>query len=262
MVQYPPFIPITVFIFGACIGSFLNVVIFRLPAGQSIVSPGSHCPECDKAIPFYLNIPVLSYIVLGGKCRFCRTPISIRYPAVETLTGLISLLIFFKFGLTPATGFWIVFASVLIAVSFIDLDHQIIPDVISLPGIPVFASSIFFVPDMTLVKSVSGILAGGGILYAVAFAYYFFKKVEGMGGGDIKLLAMIGAATGVKGVLFTLFTGSLMGTIGGVLALVLSRTPSPQARIPFGPFLSGGALIYVLWGEVIIQWYFTLLAGT
>jgi len=182
-----------------------------------------------------------------------------RYPAVEALTGLISLLIFFKFGITPETGFWIIFASALITVSFIDLDHQIIPDVISLPGIAIFASSIFVIPGMTLTKSVSGILTGGGILYAVALTYYFLKKVQGMGGGDIKLLAMIGAATGVKGVLFTLFTGSLLGTLGGIISLLPRKGGASQTRIPFGPFLSAGALIYLLWGEFIIQWYFNLL---
>lgn len=262
MVQYPVFILVFVFLVGACIGSFLNVVIFRLPAGKSIVTPGSHCPECKKAVPFYLNTPILSWIMLGGKCKFCRTPFSIRYPMIETLTGVLSLLIFFKFGITLETGFWIAFASVLITVSFIDLDHQIIPDIISLPGIPIFALSVFFIPDMTLVKSVSGILVGGGILYAVALAYYFLKKVQGMGGGDIKLLAMIGAAIGVKGVLFTLFSGSLLGTLGGTISLLLGKTKGTQVRIPFGPFLSAGAMIYVLWGKSIIQWYFNLMAGS
>jgi len=258
MVEYP-IIPIFIFIFGACIGSFLNVVIFRVPEGLSIVSPGSRCPECEKAIPFYWNIPILSYLILGGRCRYCRTGISLRYPAVEALTGVIFLLLFFKYGLTPQTGFWIVFASALIAVSFIDLDHQIIPDIISIPGIVIFTSSTFFIPEMTVLKSITGILAGGGILYAVALAYYLLKKEQGMGGGDIKLLAMIGAATGGTGVLFTLFAGSLLGTLAGGASIALGKRVKSQ-RIPFGPFLSAGAMIFLLWGEGIILWYFGILA--
>ncbi|WDP88944.1 MAG: prepilin peptidase [Desulfobacter sp.] len=260
MVQYPIVIPAFIFILGACIGSFLNVVIFRLPAGESIVSPPSHCPKCENALPFYLNIPILSYALLRGKCHFCSTPISLRYPAVELLTGIVCLLLFHKFGLTLETAFWIIFASTLIAVSFIDIDHQIIPDVISIPGIFIFASSVYFVPGMNFYQTALGILAGGGILYAVAYGYYFLKGISGMGGGDIKLLAMIGAATGLPGILFTLFAGSLLGTAGGIISMVMERKRDFKLKIPFGPFLSAGALIYVLWGEQLIRWYITLLA--
>ncbi len=259
MIEYPLFFNVGAFIFGACIGSFLNVVIFRLPAGESIVSPPSHCPKCDTALPFYLNIPILSFLFLRGKCGFCNVPISIRYPGVECLTGLIALVLFTQFGLTLVTLFYIVFASTLIAISFIDIDHQIIPDVISIPGIFIFTSSVFFIPDMTLYKAISGILAGGGILYAVAYGYYFLKGVSGMGGGDIKLLAMIGAATGVKGILFTLFSGALFGTFGGLAIMAATRKKDFKLKIPFGPFLSAGAIIYILWGERIIFWYISLL---
>jgi leader peptidase (prepilin peptidase)/N-methyltransferase len=140
----------TAFIFGACIGSFLNVVICRMPQGISIVSPPSHCPSCNHNIPFYFNIPVLSYLLLKGKCRFCNTPISIRYPLVELITGILALGLFFKFGPVPATLFYFIFCAVLIAVSFIDLDHQIIPDKLSLPGIIIFSTSFIFVPQMQL----------------------------------------------------------------------------------------------------------------
>jgi leader peptidase (prepilin peptidase)/N-methyltransferase len=260
MFSQPIFMAFTAFIFGACIGSFLNVVICRMPQGISIVSPPSHCPSCNHNIPFYFNIPVLSYLLLKGKCRFCNTPISIRYPLVELITGILALGLFFKFGPVPATLFYFIFCAVLIAVSFIDLDHQIIPDKLSLPGIIIFSTSFIFVPQMQLASVIWGILAGGGILYLVALFYYFFRKHEGMGGGDIKLLAMIGAATGVKGVFFTLFTSSVLGTLGGVAAMMLTKqTDTRQAKIPFGPFLSLGTILYIFWGDPLIRWYLNIL---
>lgn len=248
------------FVFGACIGSFLNVVIHRMPEGQSIVSPPSHCPACNHGIPFYFNIPVISFVLLKGKCGFCKAPISIRYPLVELITGLLALGLFFKFGLTPAALFYFIFSAVLIAISFIDLDHQIIPDKLSIPGIVIFSTSCLFVSQMSFYSVIWGVLAGGGILYLVAFFYYYLRKRQGMGGGDIKLLAMIGAATGVKGVFFTLFTGSVFGTLGGVTAMALSgKSEKRQAKIPFGPFLSLGAILYIFWGEAIIRWYINFL---
>jgi len=254
------YIAVMSFIFGACIGSFLNVVIHRLPEGRSIVSPPSHCPACSHAIPFYFNIPIISFLMLKGKCGFCNLPISIRYPVVEMVTGLFTLGLFLKFGLIPAALFYCMFGAVLIAVSFIDLDHQIIPDKLSLPGIIVFSTSCLFVPQMGVDSVIWGILAGGGILYLVALFYYHLRKHQGMGGGDIKLLAMIGAATGVKGVFFTLFTGSVLGAIGGVAAMAMTgKSPKRQTRIPFGPFLSLGAILYIFWGEPIIQWYINFL---
>jgi len=247
---------VVVFLFGSCIGSFLNVCIYRIPENRSIVSPGSSCPNCKTAIPFYLNIPILSYLFLKGKCRFCNHKISARYPFVEALTGVFALLLFLKFGLTPALLYWFVFIAVLITISFIDFDHQIIPDIISLPGIIIFASSFYFLPEMTIKDTMLGILIGGGSLYAVAFLYALLKKQEGMGGGDIKLLAMIGAATGIKGVFFTIFTGSLLGTIFGILLMVNSKIKNTKLKIPFGPFLSAGAILYIFYGAQLIQWYF------
>lgn len=254
------FIAVMSFVFGACIGSFLNVVIYRMPEGQSVVSPPSHCLACNHAIPFYFNLPIISFLFLKGKCGFCKAPISIRYPLVELITGLLALGLFFKFGLTPTALFYFTFGAVLIAVSFIDLDHQIIPDKLSLPGIIIFSTSCLFVPQMRFVSVIWGILAGGGILYLVALFYYLIRKHEGMGGGDIKLLAMIGAATGVKGVFFTLFTGSVFGTLGGLAAMApAEKSETRQAKIPFGPFLSLGAILYVFWGESIIRWYINFL---
>ncbi|WP_299983547.1 prepilin peptidase [Desulfobacula sp.] len=249
-----------VFIVGACIGSFLNVCIYRIPENNSIITPGSFCPNCNKNIPFYYNIPILSYVFLMGRCKFCKHPISIRYLLIEALTGIFALLLFHKFGLTPAMAYWFVFISVLITISFIDIDHQIIPDIISLPGILIFASSFCFLPEMTIKDALLGILAGGGSLYAVALFYYLLKKQEGMGGGDIKLLAMIGAATGIKGVIFTIFAGSLFGTIFGILIMVYTKIADTKLRIPFGPFLSLGVILYIFFGKQLVQWYLSTLA--
>lgn len=250
---------IIIFFTGACIGSFLNVCIYRIPLHRSIVYPGSACPNCKTPLPFYLNIPILSYVFIRGKCRFCKTPISLRYPLVEALTGFLALGIVIKFGLTLTALFYLIFAAVLVVISFIDIDLQIIPDIISLPGIPIFASAFLFLPQMHFWDTIIGILAGGGTLYLVALFYYLVRKEDGMGGGDIKLLAMIGGVVGWKGVAFTLFTGSLLGTTGGIVIMLLTRLGDIKLRIPFGPFLSTGALIYILFGESLIHWYFTLL---
>ena len=260
--DYFPLPGLFIFIFGACIGSFLNVCIYRIPENKSIVFPGSSCPDCNKPIPFYCNIPVLSYICLMGRCKFCKSPISLRYPLIETLTGIFAILLFQKFGLTPAMGFLFVFICVLITISFIDIDHQIIPDIISLPGILIFTSSFYFLPEMTIANTLMGILAGGGSLYAVALLYYCLRKQEGMGGGDIKLLAMIGAVTGIKGVFFTIFAGSLLGTGLGILVMLYTRISDiKKLRIPFGPFLSSGAILYIFFGKQLIQWYLMMLVN-
>jgi leader peptidase (prepilin peptidase)/N-methyltransferase len=244
---------------GACIGSFLNVCIYRIPLHKSIVYPGSACPNCKKNLPFYLNIPILSYILLRGKCKFCRIPISLRYPMVEALTGFLALALAVKFGLTVTALFWFAFTATLVVISFIDIDSQIIPDTISLPGIVVFASAPWFVPEIRFIDTAVGILTGGGILYMVALFYYMLRKEEGMGGGDIKLLAMIGGAVGWKGVLFTLFVGSLLGAVGGIVIMVLTRLADIKLRIPFGPFLSAAAVLYVFFGKTLTHWYLGLL---
>ncbi|ACN16124.1 PilD [Desulforapulum autotrophicum HRM2] len=255
----PMVLTIIIFFTGACIGSFLNVCIYRIPLHLSIVWPGSACPRCKTPLPFYLNIPILSYILIRGKCRFCHAPISIRYPLVEALTGFLALAVTAKFGITPATLFYFTFAATLVVISFIDIDFQIIPDIISLPGILVFASASVFIPRMDFMDTILGIVAGGGTLYLVALVYYLIRKEEGMGGGDIKLLAMIGGVVGWQGVAFTLFAGSLMGTAGGVIIMVLTRLGDVKLKIPFGPFLSAGSLVYIFFGEPIINWYFSLL---
>ena len=257
--DHTSYFAVFIFIIGACIGSFLNVCIYRIPENNSIITPGSFCPACKKGIPFYCNIPVLSYLFLKGRCKFCHEPISIRYPLIEILAGMFAVVLFYKFGIGQVMVYWFIFTSVLITISFIDIDHQIIPDVISLPGILVFASSFYFLPEMTLKNTLLGIVAGGGSLYAVAFLYYLLKKQEGMGGGDIKLLAMIGAAIGIKGVFFTIFAGSLLGTFFGLLIMIYTKIADSKLKIPFGPFLSMGAILYIFFGEQLILWYLGIL---
>lgn len=243
-----------VFFIGACIGSFLNVCIYRLPLELSIVAPRSFCPGCRTPIRAYDNIPFIGYLLLGGKCRNCRAPISWRYPLVEGLTGGAALALFLKFGLSFDFFSCFVLASALIVVTFIDLDHRIIPDVISLPGMAVGVVLALFGPSLSVKDSLIGLLAGGGSLYLVAVAYEKLTHREGMGGGDVKLLAMIGSWLGWKAVLFTLFFSSLTGTIIGGTAMVLLKQGRAYA-IPFGPFLAFAALAYLFFGPQLISWY-------
>jgi leader peptidase (prepilin peptidase)/N-methyltransferase len=241
-------------IFGALMGSFLNVCILRLPQEESIITPGSHCPQCKKPIKFYDNIPLVSYLLLRGRCRYCHSPISIQYPLVEGITALSSLILFLKFGPTLSYLFYFSFVSALIVITLIDLYHQIIPDVISLPGIGVGILASLFIPQITLLNSLIGILLGGGSLFLVATIYQWLFKREGMGGGDVKLLAMIGAFLGWKAVILTILLGSLLGSISGIIIMV-SKGKDFKYAIPFGPFLSLGAVIALFYGENIIRWY-------
>lgn len=252
------FVGTVVFIFGAVIGSFLNVCIYRIPLGLSVVSPPSHCPACKMTIRWYQNVPVFGYLFLRGRCASCGTDISIRYPMVEALTGILFALVWFNLGgLLVIPVYWSFVAS-MVVISFIDLDHQIIPDVISLPGIVLGFVLSFAVPWLTWQGSLLGILLGGGSLYLVAQIYYFFTKVEGMGGGDVKLLAMIGAFLGWKAVLPVIFLGSLSGAMVGVPLMLVKRAGGKLA-IPFGPFLALGAVIYLLFGSLLIDWYIAMV---
>ena len=251
-------IELTAFLFGLCVGSFLNVCIWRLPESKSVVRPRSMCPKCGYMIPFYDNIPILSYVWLRGKCRKCGVGISPRYPLVELMSGLFAFCTVIRFGLTPEAAVYYVFISTLIVVTYIDIDHQIIPDMISLPGIPIFFLASFALPDMSAADSLLGLLAGGGSLWLVAWAYNLATGKEGMGGGDIKLLAMIGALIGWRGVFFTIFAASLTGTLVGTAAMLASRKDF-KTRIPFGPFLAIGAISYIFMGNALIFWYFGLL---
>lgn len=249
------------FLFGACVGSFLNVCIYRIPGKKSIVFPGSFCPICKETIPFYCNIPVLSFMILGGKCRSCRTPIPFRYPLVELLTALLAAAMVHEFGLESQALVWFGFACTLIVISFIDLDHQIIPDILSIPGTFIFGVLGIFILGLPIKSVFLGVFTGGGILYAVALIYFLLKKQQGMGGGDIKLMAMIGALTGVKGALFTIFAGSLLGSVIGILIIAGNKFINIRQKMPFGPYLSTAALIYVFYGDRLIQWYVGTITG-
>ncbi|MCX5911927.1 MAG: A24 family peptidase [Deltaproteobacteria bacterium] len=245
---------IFIFCIGAMVGSFLNVCIYRLPQGLSIAVPRSFCPACQTPIRAYDNIPIISFLLLGRKCRKCRAPILWRYPLVEALTGGLALAFFLKMGLTLSFFCYFCFAAALVVITFIDLDHRIIPDVISLPGVVIgFLLSLLGI-TLGMWSSLIGIAVGGGSLYLVAIVYEAVTKREGMGGGDVKLLAMIGAWLGWKAVLFTLFFASLTGSvIGG--AIMMARKEDSKLAVPFGPFLTFSALAYVFFGEKLIHWY-------
>ncbi len=241
-------------VFGALVGSFLNVCIFRLPQQESIVWPGSHCPHCKNPIKSYDNIPVISYILLRGRCRYCKGTISIQYPLVEGITAISSFLLITTFGPSLSYLFYFAFLASLIVITVIDLRHQIIPDVISLPGIGVGLLASLIIPQINFLDSLIGILSGGGSLFVVATLYQWLFKREGMGGGDIKLLAMIGAFLGWKAVILTILSGSLIGSITGIIIMV-SKGKDFKYAIPFGPFLSLGAVISLFYQNEIIIWY-------
>ncbi len=246
-----------VFLFGCVIGSFLNVCIVRIPRGTSIVFPGSHCPSCGNDIPFYHNIPLLSYILLGGRCRFCSSPIAFQYFAVELLTPALLVLVLWEKGMGPAFFAAAVFTAALIVITFIDLEHQIIPDRISLPGIPLGLGCSFFVPWTNPVDSLIGIAVGGGVLYGFAAGYRALTKKDGMGGGDIKLLAMIGAFLGWQGALAALILASFAGSIVGI-AIIVFKGKDFKYAVPFGPFLSLGAVCALLYGDRLIRLYLSI----
>jgi leader peptidase (prepilin peptidase)/N-methyltransferase len=239
---------IFLFVVGAAVGSFLNVIIYRLPEDKSIILPASHCPTCSHAIRFYDNIPLISYLFLKGRCRNCSESISLRYPLVEMLTAILSLMVYWKFGLSAQYLCAFLFTCSLIVITFIDLDHQIIPDVISLPGIPVFFLAAVFVMKIRF-------LIGGGVLYGVAFFYELITKREGMGGGDIKLLAMIGAFLGWHSLLFILLVSSLTGAAVGI-TIMLVKGRDMKYAVPFGPFLSLGAIAYLFFGAWLSGFFF------
>ncbi len=245
------------FVFGAVVGSFLNVCIYRLPVGKSVAFPASHCPVCGGAIRPYDNIPIISYLVLRGRCRSCGVRISPQYPAVELVNALLTMFLFIKFGFSLAFLFLFIFCSALVVITFIDLEHRIIPDVISLPGIVIGFISSFFIKGLNWQDSLIGIVAGGGSLFIVATVYQLITKKEGMGGGDIKLLAMMGAFLGWVAVPFIIFASSLVGSVMGIIVMLVQKKDSKLA-IPFGPFLAFGAILYVFYGRQIIFWYLHL----
>lgn len=244
---------------GLLVGSFLNVCIHRVPREESIVTPRSRCPACGAGIAWYDNIPVASFLLLRGRCRACRARIPVRYPAVELLTAAVSWLVFYRVGVSWLYAVWFPYAAALLTLSVIDLDHRVIPDGISLSGIVAGLLLSLFTPLQPFLDSLIGLLVGGGFLLGVGMAYEAARKQEGIGGGDIKLMAMVGAFTGWQGALFTLFGGSLVASILGVSVMIVRRSGA-QLAIPFGPFLSVASFCYVLFGDRLIHLYLGALS--
>jgi len=240
-------------IMGLSIGSFLNVVIHRLPLGQSLVSPGSRCPKCGYALRPYDNVPVVSWVLLGGKCRQCRAPISAQYPIVEVVTAMLFILVAWLTPVGPLLFSRLILVAILVALFGIDLEHQILPNVITLPGIVVGLMFSFVAPP-GWPDALIGTLVGGGVLYAIAAAYYAVRREEGLGMGDVKMLAMIGAFLGWKAVLVTLVLSSFSGAAIG-LALIAAQRGGMKLALPFGTFLAVGAVAAMLAGEPLIAWY-------
>lgn len=250
-------------ILGLVFGSFVNVVIYRLPKGKSIVSPGSRCPRCDKDISWYDNIPLVSFLLLKGRCRYCKVKISSRYFVVELITGLIFLALYMKFGLTANLLIYILFFLSLLIMSFIDIDTYLISDVIVLPCIVlgVILSSVF--PGMhynltkmdSFIYSIVGMLVGGGILVFLAIIGKLLFKKEAMGGGDIKLLAMIGAFLGWKCVFISIFFASLLGTVFSFILIGLKKKKIDD-YVPFGPYLGLGAVVSLFYKGMYFLGFF------
>jgi leader peptidase (prepilin peptidase)/N-methyltransferase len=253
-------IKIFVFIFGSIVGSFLNVCIYRMPREESVVTPRSHCPNCNSIIYWYDNIPILSYLILRARCRFCKKPVSLRYPIVELLTAIVFVLLYNYFGLSPKLFVYLLFICGLIVATFVDIAHRIIPDEISISGIVLgFILSIIF-PQLQNeqirlwagFQSVLGILVGGGIIYLTGVLGDFIFKKETMGGGDVKLLAMIGAFFGWKIALLTFFLAPFFGLIVGIIVLIRTK----DHLIPYGPFLSLAAVVSVFYFQQIMNFVF------
>ena len=252
------FFRICAFMFGCIVGSFANVCVYRIPLGKSIVFPSSHCPFCQTKIHFYDNIPLLSYMILMGKCRHCGVYIPFRYFAVELITGLSSLFLFIKYGFNPIYLIYFFFVTALIIISFIDLKYRIIPNVISIPGvfIGLVLSLLFSYTSLDwptgFKGSILGILVGGGSLFIVGTVYAFITGRDGIGFGDVKLLCMFGAFFGWKGAFFSIFLGSVLGLCVS-LPLIFIKGKSLKYPIPFGPFLSAGLVIYVWFGRFFLE---------
>lgn len=254
------FLYATVCLFGALVGSFLNVCIHRLPRHESVVWPSSHCPACAAPIAPYDNLPILSFLILGGRCRACRAPISLRYPAVEAANAAGYGLILWWFGVGwPAASYALLFSALLV-ITGVDLTHQIIPDAITLPGIPVGLVLAATILPIGLLDSVLGLLVGGGLLWFIAWVSPYLFGKEGMGGGDIKLLAMVGAFLGWKPTLLTIMVGAMTGSLVGISLLSFKLLRRDQ-YIPFGPFLAFGALVALFFYQDIFAWYETVLIG-
>ena len=272
-------IGIFAFLLGLIIGSFLNVCILRIPSGKSIIMPASACPKCGREIRPYDNIPVISYLLLGGKCRGCKAKISPMYPLVELLTGLLFLACFLVFGLTVEAAKWAAFSAIMIVLVFTDLRERILPDVVNFTGLAVGLTFSFFTqptdgtalwianhiftfpppdPLLSCADAALGAVVGGGLLWLVSEAYFRLRGREGMGLGDVKMMLMVGSFLGAKRTLLTILAGSVLGSILGV-AVILARRRDADYELPFGTFLGAGALLVVFFGTPLVNWYESLL---
>lgn len=274
---------LVVFVLGLCLGSFVNVIIYRLPKeGQSILTPRrSLCPSCQSPIAWYDNLPLLSYILLKGRCRHCQEPISLRYPLIELMAGVLTLAVFYKSGISLRAMADLYLVLALIAITYIDLDEMIIPDIITFPGMAVGLAAAALAPDpglmlgvrlkgllvgwglesgwaLSLAGSALGLFLGWVLVWGIFNLYFLLRHEEGIGGGDITLLAMIGAFLGWRAVLVTIFLGSIAGMAAAIAGSLGGKGFSLQMKIPFGPFLSLGALTYLFFGETLLRWYWSL----
>jgi leader peptidase (prepilin peptidase)/N-methyltransferase len=280
-VLQPATIDVFVFALGLVIGSFLNVCILRIPGGKSIVVPPSACPRCGTPIRPYDNIPVISYLLLRGKCRGCKTRISPMYPLVELLTAVLFFGCYWAFGLTIDTLKWCVFSAIMIVLVFTDLRERILPDVVNFAGLGLgLIFSLFMRPSdgtarfvayfvfpslhsaraISLLDALLGAAAGGGLLWLVMEAYFRLRHREGMGLGDVKMMLMVGAFLGLKRTMLTIFAGSILGTLLGV-AFILARGKKSDYELPFGSFLGMAAILVVFFGTPFMHWYTRLLMG-
>lgn len=268
------------FVIGAMVGSFLNVCVYRLPKGLSVVRPRSRCPKCESPIASYDNIPILSWLILGAKCRNCKNPISWQYPLVEAITGTLFFLVYWKYGLTLASPIYMVLAASLVLVTFVDLTDWTIPNEVTFPGMPlgvVCAVIAMVYPEsglleVTPVESLLGLLIGGGVLYGLDMVSLLLMKKRGMGFGDVKLMAMLGAFFGPWGVLLTIIIASFFGSAVGITMIVLDRGKVTEKKgnadeddddartpgghyLPFGPYIVLGGIVYLFFGPEIVQAY-------
>jgi len=246
-------VSISVIVFGLIVGSFLNVVIYRLPEGRSVVRPRSYCPSCRKAIPWYENIPVASFLLLGGRCSGCGAPISPRYVIVEAAGGALAYLTVLRFGVGIHAVFVFSFLMALVAITIIDWKHRIIPDSISLPFILIGIAWSFMSPELTPLSSVLGAVAGSGGLYAVGVVYRLARHSEGMGGGDVKLMAMVGAFLGVQLVLPVVLIASFFGSLYGIA--LMRGGGNARTAVAFGSFLAPAAAFCTFFGTYLLSWY-------
>ncbi len=262
------YLSVLAFWFGACIGSFLNVCIYRIPREESVVKPRSHCPNCGKMIAWYDNIPLLSYLVLNARCRNCRQWITPRYFLVELLTAALFLLVWLKYGATASTPIYWLMVSGLILGTFVDFEHMILPDRVTIGGMIAGLLLSALAPSLhgartvleSLIQSGIGLALGFGTLWTVAFVGKLVFKKDAMGFGDVKLLGAIGAFLGWKAVLFTILFSSFAGSLVGV-GLILSARKEWQSRIPYGPYIALAALVWILWGTTWWDAYFRWISG-